>query len=109
MTADELRTFGSRTWGGTYQAQIARGLGVADRTVRRWVAGASAIPEEAAAQIRALAERRAATRPFVNDQIEHLLAAAAGAGLDRAEVLAELVARAGALSAIADLAARRAK
>lgn len=59
---------GEALYGPRWQTELAKDLGVADRTVRRWVAGVSEIPvglyvdllrltQERAAALDALAER----------------------------------------------------
>lgn len=59
---------GEALYGPRWQSELARDLGVADRTVRRWVAGATQVPTgvyvdllrlvtERAAALDALAER----------------------------------------------------
>jgi transposase-like protein len=59
---------GEALYGPRWQSELARDLGVADRTVRRWVAGTSDVPaglyvdllritQERAAALDALAER----------------------------------------------------
>jgi DNA-binding transcriptional regulator YdaS (Cro superfamily) len=59
---------GEALYGPQWQSALARDLGVADRTVRRWVAGTSEVPpglyvdllrltQERAAALDALAER----------------------------------------------------
>jgi DNA-binding transcriptional regulator YdaS (Cro superfamily) len=59
---------GEALYGAQWQSALARDLGVADRTVRRWVAGTSEVPpglyvdllrltQERAAALDALAER----------------------------------------------------
>jgi hypothetical protein len=68
MTTLELAELGTSTWGRGWSMRIAEGLGVAERTVRRWNAGAN-IPDGAAADIRALANR------YVAEQAERRLAA----------------------------------
>jgi DNA-binding transcriptional regulator YdaS (Cro superfamily) len=56
MTPRELEQSGRLIYGERWQTALARGLGVADRTVRRWFAGAVPIPGPAAIAIRALVE-----------------------------------------------------
>ncbi len=59
---------GAALYGAQWQSALARDLGVADRTVRRWVAGTTEVPaglyvdllrltQERAAMLDALAER----------------------------------------------------
>lgn len=45
MTPYEFRAIGQRLLGPGWQTRLARLLGVADRTVRRWASGDSPIPE----------------------------------------------------------------
>ena len=63
-----LAECGEALYGPRWQCELARDLGVADRTVRRWVAGATQVPTgvyvdllrlvtERAAVLDALAER----------------------------------------------------
>lgn len=60
MTPLLLRQIGEALWGLSWQSAMARELGVADRTVRRWAASERAIPEALADNLRAsLANRRA--------------------------------------------------
>lgn len=44
MTPDLLRQAGEALFGPHWQSALGRELGVADRTVRRWVAGDAAMP-----------------------------------------------------------------
>ena len=44
MTPEELARVGSVLYGPLWQRELARHLGVADRTLRRWVSGVSRIP-----------------------------------------------------------------
>jgi hypothetical protein len=46
VTPDELAAAGWALFGDRWQASLARGLHISDRTVRRWVAGDSPIPEQ---------------------------------------------------------------
>ena len=60
MTPALLRAAGEALYGPLWQSELARALGVADRTMRRWVAGTSPVPDlsdDLGAMIR---ERRAA-------------------------------------------------
>lgn len=60
MTPASLREAGEALYGARWQADLARDLGVADRTVRRWLAGSSAIPPGLGAGLRRLCRERAA-------------------------------------------------
>lgn len=56
---DLLRSAGEALYGPRWQTELARALGVSDRTVRRWVAGATPVPPEALTGLRRLCVRRA--------------------------------------------------
>lgn len=55
--SDRLSAAGRALYGQLWQSQLARDLGVADRTMRRWVAGQEP-PETVWADIRALLSAR---------------------------------------------------
>lgn len=59
MTAhiDTLRAAGAVLYGPAWQSELARQLGVADRTVRYWVAGERPIPAGVWADIARLLEQ----------------------------------------------------
>ena len=44
MTPDLLRESGEALYGARWQSDLARDLGVSDRTVRRWAVGSFAVP-----------------------------------------------------------------
>ncbi len=53
MTRDELRLYCTRLYGGhRWQTALSKELQVNDRTVRRWVAGASEVPQSVALCVR---------------------------------------------------------
>ncbi len=53
MTVDELRLYCARLYGRhRWQTALARELQVNDRTVRRWAAGASPVPQSTALCVR---------------------------------------------------------
>ena len=54
-----LQDAGESLYGALWQSELARALGVADRTVRRWVAGDTAIPPGVWREIRDLLAKRA--------------------------------------------------
>lgn len=54
MTPDELRTAGEALYGPRWQCQLARTLGVNDRSVRRWLTGELVVPVAVALAIRGL-------------------------------------------------------
>ena len=58
MNPTILRAVGEALYGPRWQADLARDLGVADRTMRRWLAGAYPIPPPIAAELRALLNAR---------------------------------------------------
>lgn len=51
---------GEALYGPRWQAELARDLGVADRTVRRWVAGTSEVPAGLYLDLLRLTQERAA-------------------------------------------------
>lgn len=58
MTPVELEKLGRLFYGDHWQSALARDLAVADRTVRRWLAGASAIPKKAEQGLHSALEQR---------------------------------------------------
>lgn len=58
MTRDELTQAGQALYGERWQSALARTLDVSDRTMRRWVAGSSPIPDDVRAETRALLKDR---------------------------------------------------
>ena len=51
MTNDDLRQVGELLYGPRWQSDLARDLGVAGRTVRRWVAGDAEISDDVAGRL----------------------------------------------------------
>lgn len=60
LTPDHLRAVGEALYGPSWQTPLAEALEVADRTMRRWVAGDTAIPEGIWADIAKLCHARGA-------------------------------------------------
>ena len=58
MTPDLLREAGEALFGTLWQSELARALGVNDRTVRRWLAGGNAIPVDVGIDLCALLNYR---------------------------------------------------
>ncbi|WP_304175917.1 hypothetical protein [Phenylobacterium aquaticum] len=58
MTPDDLAAKGRALCGARWQTALAAELGVADRTMRRWLAGDSPVPEAVEARLRAMLKRR---------------------------------------------------
>lgn len=52
MTNSELRALGLAAWGFEWQSPLSRALGVNKRTVARWAAGETTIPEAVSDEIR---------------------------------------------------------
>lgn len=65
---------GEALYGPRWQSDLARDLGVADRTVRRWVAGATQVPTGVYVDLLRLVTERAA----VLDALAERLPAAGG-------------------------------
>ncbi len=55
-----LAESGEALYGPRWQSELARDLGVADRTVRRWVAGTSEVPSGLYLDLLRLTQERAA-------------------------------------------------
>lgn len=53
-----LTKCGEALYGPRFQSELARDLGVADRTMRRWIAGDTAIPAGVYADLRRLIKER---------------------------------------------------
>lgn len=53
-----LLACGRALYGDRWQSPLARDLGVADRTMRRWVAGSYPVPEGIAADLLRLVQER---------------------------------------------------
>ncbi len=53
-----LREAGAALYGPRWQSDLARALGVSDRTVRRWDAGSHNVPAGAWSDLRALLQER---------------------------------------------------
>lgn len=60
MTPDTLAAIGRALYGERWQTALAHDLGVTDRTMRRWAAGASPVPDGIEAECRRLLDRRQA-------------------------------------------------
>lgn len=59
MTREDLKDVGPLLFGSLWQTDLAKSLGVSDRTVRRWVAKDSPIPPNVWLEIASLCEERA--------------------------------------------------
>ena len=58
MTPSTLRAAGEALYGLRWQCELARALDVADRTLRRWVAGSHPIPATLAGEVIKLLDER---------------------------------------------------
>jgi hypothetical protein len=58
MSPDDLATRGRALYGERWQTPLAHDLGVADRTVRRWLAGETPIPGGVDSELRKILESR---------------------------------------------------
>ena len=67
MTPEKLATIGTALYGERWQTPLANDLQVADRTMRRWLAGESPIPGNIATELLALFERRKRTLNALTD------------------------------------------
>lgn len=60
---------GEALYGPRWQSELARDLGVADRTVRRWVAGTSEVPAGLHVDLLRLTQERAAALDALADRL----------------------------------------
>lgn len=58
ITVDQLTAIGTALYGSQWQSALARDLGIADRTMRRWVSGESPIPTGIIAELTRLLRER---------------------------------------------------
>lgn len=58
MTPTELSRVGEALFGARWQTEMALAVGVADRTVRRWAAGDTAVPSAIVPKLVAALKRR---------------------------------------------------
>ena len=58
MPPHTLTTIGEALYGSQWQSELARALGVNDRTVRRWAAGKNAMPEGISEELSELCAER---------------------------------------------------
>jgi hypothetical protein len=58
MTPDDLAAAGRALYGERWQTSLAQDLHISDRTIRRWLAGASPIPEHVESEVRAVLMQR---------------------------------------------------
>lgn len=68
MTPQEFREFGKELYGPSWRGELARSLGVSERTVLRWQTGR--IPQEAAYDMAQLCRQRAARLKSIAAEIE---------------------------------------
>jgi hypothetical protein len=74
MSSRLLQRCGEALYGPRWQSEIARDLKVSDRTVRRWVSGASDTPDGIYLELLSMCQQRAAE---LDDLIAELPRAAA--------------------------------
>lgn len=60
MNPDLFARIGAALYGQRWQSELARELGVSDRTVRRWVSGAFPIPPNVSVELHLILTRRSA-------------------------------------------------
>jgi hypothetical protein len=65
-----LETIGQALYGNQWQRDLARALGVADRTMRRWYSGATPIPSGAYADMQKLCLERSAELKTLAGRLE---------------------------------------
>lgn len=89
MTPAELRASGEALFGYGWQSKLARHFSVADRTVRRWVAGEAPVPEGIATAIRDMMAMRPPGGSTAEQDRDAAAALALAPHLDRLATLAE--------------------
>lgn len=66
MTPERLAEIGRALYGPQWQTPLAAALGVADRTVRRWMAGSAPVPDGIESDLRGIiADRLAVLRDLI--------------------------------------------
>lgn len=65
---------GQALYGERWQSPLARDLGVADRTVRRWVAGTSDVPAGLYVDLLRLTQKRSAALDGLAGKLQRLIA-----------------------------------
>ncbi len=60
MSSRLLQRCGEALYGPRWQSEIARDLDISDRTIRRWVSGASDVPDGVYLQLLSMCQERAA-------------------------------------------------
>lgn len=70
MTALQLQTIGQNLYGLQWQQDLARDLGIAGRTIGRWLAGDSPIPKGIASDLVKLCRDRSAKLAALADELE---------------------------------------
>ena len=60
---------GGALYGARWQSELARNLGVSDRTVRRWVAGTSEVPSGLCRDLLRLTQERAGVLEALADRL----------------------------------------
>jgi hypothetical protein len=60
MTPELLRQGGEALYGPLWHAPLANDLGIADRTIRRWIAGSAPIPDAVRLELAELCRKRSA-------------------------------------------------
>lgn len=63
---------GEALYGPRWQSELARDLGVADRTVRRWVAGTSDVPPGLYVDLLRLTQERAAALDSLSQRLREV-------------------------------------
>lgn len=70
MTPETLRHIGAALYGPSWQAELAKALGVNDRTMRRWLTGETPIPKGIGADLLPICGQRLDELEAVFDQLE---------------------------------------
>lgn len=73
-TAPSLRQIGEALYGPRWQSDLARDLGVSDRTMRRWVADPGSMPPSVWAELANLCRERARRLEALACELERISA-----------------------------------
>lgn len=74
IDAAVLRDVGEALYGATWQSDLARDLNVADRTLRRWIAGSASPPQGVAPELLRLCMERAQLLDALAERIRPMAA-----------------------------------
>lgn len=74
MGEETIERFGRLLYGDRWQTELARDMGVNDRTVRRWHSGETPVPDGVWGEIHALVQDRKAEFEEAESDLHHMRA-----------------------------------